>query len=63
MLKLKYFAVALFGASLSTAALAQIPPEQFLTGYKNCQDTNTSPTVFTNCMNKLMADKVGTPFV
>ena len=42
--------------------MAQMSPEEFLAGYKNCQDTNTSPTVFTNCMNKLMADKEGKPF-
>lgn len=62
MLKLKYCVAALFGASICTTASAQMSPEEFLAGYQNCQDTNTSPTVFTNCMNKLMADKEGKPF-
>lgn len=62
MFKLKYCVAALFGASICTTAVAQMSPEEFLAGYQNCQDTNTSPTVFTNCMNKLMADKEGKPF-
>ena len=62
MSRLNFFIIALFGASVPTIALAQMSPEDFLAGYKNCQDTNTSPTVFTNCMNKLMADKEGKPF-
>jgi len=62
MFKPKYLIAIMFGASLSSAASAQMSPEEFLAGYQNCQDTNTSPTVFTNCMNKLMADKEGKPF-
>lgn len=62
MLKLRYLVAATFGISLSNTALAQMSSEDFLAGYQNCQDTNTSPTVFTNCLNKLMADKEGKPF-
>lgn len=62
MLKVKYLVVALFGLSLSTVATAQMSPEEFLAGYQKCEDNNTSPTVYTNCLNKLMADKNGTTF-
>ncbi len=39
-----------------------LSPQEFLDGYEHCNNTNTSPTVFTNCLNKLMAKKNGTEF-
>ncbi len=43
-------------------AQEKMTPQEFLDGYEHCNNTNTSPTVFTNCLNKLMAKKNGTEF-